>query len=338
MRLLPAAAMALALAAAPAAAQGTLNLYCSGPVEWCQLMATGFRSATGTSVAMTQKSTGEVLAQMRAEASNPKGDVWWTGQADAHLAAAEAGLTLEHRPAALDDLEPWARRQWEASGHRAVGVAGLVVGLGYNREVLARRNVPPPRCWADLTKPAYRDEIQVSNPNSSGTAYTVIAVLVTLMGEDGAFRFLGEMHANVNSYPRSGIAPTRAVARGETGVSIGFLQGFAAEKAAGFPVETVAPCEGTALAVDSMSIVKGARNLANARRFYDWALSPEAQELTVKAGQLHLPANRKAAPPPGTPDLAGVKLVDYDFGRFGRSSERGRLLARWDAEIAARAR
>ena len=56
MRLLAAAAAALALAAAqPAAAGGQLNLYCSGPVEWCQEMATGFQAAAGVTVAMTDR-------------------------------------------------------------------------------------------------------------------------------------------------------------------------------------------------------------------------------------------------------------------------------------------
>lgn len=336
MRAFTATAAGLALIAAaamPAAARGQLNLYCSGPVEWCQEMATGFRAAAGVEVAMTQKSTGEVLAQMRAEAANPRGDVWWTGQADAHLVAAELGLTDTYRPAAFDDLEPWARDLWTASGGRAVGMAGLVVGIGYNTELLAKRNLPAPACWADLVKPAYRGEIQMSNPHSSGTAYTILSILVQLQGEEPAFRFLREMHANVNSYPRSGIAPTRAVARGETAVSLGFVQGFAAEARAGFPVASTAPCEGTTLAIDAMSIVKGARNRAEARRFYDWALTPEAQALTAKAGHLHLPANRKAPPPPGSPDLSRAKLVSQDLARFGRSAERNRLLARWDEEI-----
>src|SRR5919206_402369 len=45
-------------------------------------------------------------------------------------------------------------------------------------ELLARRKLAAPGCWSDLVKPEYRDEIQVSNPASSGTAYTVIATLV----------------------------------------------------------------------------------------------------------------------------------------------------------------
>jgi iron(III) transport system substrate-binding protein len=59
--------------ASPAAAQGSVNVYCSVQVEWCQAIATGFERDTGIKVNMTQKGSGETLAQIRAEAQNPKG-------------------------------------------------------------------------------------------------------------------------------------------------------------------------------------------------------------------------------------------------------------------------
>ena len=43
-----------------------------------------------------------------------------------------------------------------------------------------------------------------------------IATLVQLMGEDKAFDYLKKLHANINAYTRSGTAPVKAVARGET--------------------------------------------------------------------------------------------------------------------------
>src|SRR5262245_8435312 len=75
----------------PVAAQ--LNLYCSSPnTAWCQGMAVGFERAAGIRVAVVQKATGEMLAQVKAEKANPKGDVWWAGPADSYLQAAEEGL------------------------------------------------------------------------------------------------------------------------------------------------------------------------------------------------------------------------------------------------------
>ena len=71
----------------------------------------------------------------------------------------------------------------------------------------------------------------------------------------------------------------RAAARGETTIGVTFLHDGVTEIANGFPMKIVVPCEGTGYEVGSMSIVKGARNPANARRFYDWALTPAAQKI-----------------------------------------------------------
>ena len=79
--------------ASPAAAQGVVNVYCSVQVEWCTLAANEFQKATGIKVSMSQKGSGETIAQLKAEAQNPKGDVWFGGTGDPHLQAAEEGLT-----------------------------------------------------------------------------------------------------------------------------------------------------------------------------------------------------------------------------------------------------
>ena len=100
--------------AAPAQAQGQLNLYCSVQVEWCQAIATNFQRDTGVTVNMTQKGSGETLAQIRAEKDNPRGDVWFGGTGDPHLIVAEEGLSVEYKSAAHGDLQPWAIRQYEA--------------------------------------------------------------------------------------------------------------------------------------------------------------------------------------------------------------------------------
>lgn len=320
----------------PAAAQGQLNLYCSVQVEWCQAIATNFQKASGVTVNMTQKGSGETLAQIRAEAQNPRGDIWFGGTGDPHLVAAEEGLLAEHKSPILDQLQPWAIRQYDAAKGRSIGVYSGAVGFGFNRELLQKKNVAPPACWADLIKPQFKGEIQVANPNSSGTAYVIIATLVQLMGEDKAFEYMKALHPNVNSYTRSGTGPIKAVARGETGVSLSFVHDAVVESNAGFPVGYNTPCEGTGYEIGSMSIIKGSRNLANARRFYEWALTPDAQRLGFEVGkQLQMPSNKAAPLPPGAPDLSKMKLVEYDFVKYGQSAERRRLLARWDAEIGS---
>jgi len=98
-------------------------------------------------------------------------------------------------------------------------------------------------------------------------------------------------------------------------------------------VKTVAPCEGTGYEIGSMSIIKGARNPDSARKFYDWALSPAAQVLGAETKQFQVPSNKNTPVPPEAPKLSEIKLIDYDFAKYGASDERRRLLAKWDREV-----
>src|SRR5205085_10960623 len=104
-----------------------------------------------------------------------------------------------------------------------------------------KKKMAVPRAWADLLKPEYKGEIQVANPAPSGTAYTMIATLVQLMGEDKAFEYLKGLHRNVSTYTRSRTAPIKAVPGGEPAVSISFVHDGPQEKMQGFPVETITP-------------------------------------------------------------------------------------------------
>src|SRR5438046_764185 len=99
-------AIAAVLFAGSAFAQGTLAIYCSSPnTAWCQGMATGFEKVSGVKATVTQKATGELFAQIKAEAASPKGDIWWAGAGDAFLQAAEEGLLESYRSPNLDQLQ-----------------------------------------------------------------------------------------------------------------------------------------------------------------------------------------------------------------------------------------
>ena len=100
--------------------------------------------------------------------------------------------------------------------------------------------------------------MQVANPNSSGTSYNMLATFVQLFGEDKGFDFLKALHRNVNQYTKSGAAPARAVATGETLAGITFQHDAVVQLVGGAPVTIVSPCEGTGYEIGGMSIFKGA--------------------------------------------------------------------------------
>ena len=324
---------ALACLSLGALAQGQINVICSVQAEWCNMIGTVYARTTGTKINVSMKGSGEALAQLIAEKDNPKTDVWFGGTGDPHLQAAEQGLSLEYKSPSLSQLYPWAQQQAQQAGFKTVGIYSGPLGFGYNPELLAKKKLAVPKSWADLLKPDYKGDIQVANPGSSGTAYTMVATLVQLMGEDKAFEYLKGLHKNVSQYTRSGTGPIKAVARGETAVSISFVHDGPGEKMNGFPVETITPLEGTGAEIGSMSIIKGARNLEAAKKFYEWALTPSAQEMAAAAKQFQLPSNQSAKNDARIPDFKKIKFINYDYARYGASAERSRLIAKWEKEV-----
>ncbi len=336
VRLLLGTAVLLGLAAAPAAqAQGVVNAICSTDQPWCEAAAREFSKATGIKVNQVRKATGEALAQLMAEAANPKTDLWWGGTGDPFLQAASTGLLDAYRPDYINDLQAWSVRQYAMSGNMVGGFYTSAIGFGFNTELLARKKLPEPRCWADLVKPAYKGEIEISHPASSGTAYTILAGLVQQMGEDAAFDYLKKLHVNTTSYTRSGNAQAPNVAKGEVAIGVSFMFTFEGWRHKGYPVKIVAPCEGTGYEIGGIARVKGARNKAEAQKYYDWLMSPQGQALGATVDSLQVPANKTFKADPRIPSMDSVRLIKYDFEKYGRAAERKRLIDRWTREIEA---
>ncbi len=316
-----------------ATAQGSVVVYCGVDEAWCRAMTTTYEKQTGVHVDMTRQSAGEIYARLRAEKENPRGDIWWGGTGDPHLQAADEGLTEEYKSAMLPQLQDWAQRQAERSKFRTVGIYLGALGFGYNKEELARRKLAAPACWSDLVKPEFKGEVQMADPNSSGTAWTTLATILQLMGEEPGFAYLKKLHANINEYTKAGAAPAQSAGKGETLIGIAFQHDVIDVAKRNFPVQVVSPCEGTGYEIGSQSIIKGARHPEQARKFYDWALTVDAQKIGAANRSYQIPSNAAAPIPPEAPDLSKIKLIEYDFAKYGSSAVRVAVLGRWSAEV-----
>ena len=167
--------MLVSALAGHAEAQRQLVMYCGVDEKWCRAVATTYQKETGVQVDMTRMSAGEVYARVRAEKDNPHGDVWFGGTGDPHLQAADEGVTEPYQSPMLPKLRDWAQRQAERSHNRTVGLYLGALGFGYNTEDMKKRKLTSPACWADLIKPEFKGEVQMADPNSSGTAWTMLA-------------------------------------------------------------------------------------------------------------------------------------------------------------------
>ena len=82
-----------------------------------------------------------------------------------------------------------------------------------------------------------------------------------------------------------------------------------------------------------MSLVKGGPNPENGKRFYDFALGKDAQDINDTLRIYSIPSNKSAKVGELAPKLNEIKLIDYDAAKWGAASERTRLLKRFDAEV-----
>ncbi|MGB5987255.1 MAG: ABC transporter substrate-binding protein [Desulfobacterales bacterium] len=319
--------------ALPVQAAGRLVIYCSNEPFACQAVADRFAEKYDVKVQMTRAGSGTTYAKILAEKDNPKGDVWYAGTLDPHSQAGVNELLEAYKSPMLAEIGEAFQNPATTKQHHTAGVYAGVLGYSVNTDLLKEKSLPMPQSWADLTKPEYKGLVQMASPQSSGTAYTALATLVQLWGEDKAYEYLAQLHQNIGQYTKSGSAPGKSAARGETMIGIGFLHDHALQKVNGFPLELVVPAEGTGYEIGGLSIIKGARNMENAKKFVDYMLSKEGQEVPQEVKMFQVPTNINANVPKEAIRLEQVKLIEYDFVKYGSEEMRSHLIDRWAQEI-----
>jgi iron(III) transport system substrate-binding protein len=305
-----------------------LNVLCSVTQAWCDVLAKNYNAAK---INLVRLSSAEALSRLRLEKNKPSFDVWFGGTGDPHVEALQDSLTRLYRVKNFEDLRPELRRAVSLS---YTPLYQGILGIGINPGVLKTKNLPVPKCWRDLANPVYKGMIQMSNPNTSGTAYTLMTTLVTILGEDKAFDLMAKIHPNVSEYTRSGVAPRVALANGTAAIGVQFMHDLIEYKKQGFFVQVIAPCEGTGFEIGGLSLVRFAPNLEQGRKFMDWAVTPDAQVLAYQAGSYSLPSNSKTPIDNDVPNPKDFKLISPDR-KWGLFNTRERLIERWNKEVFA---
>lgn len=316
-----------------ALAEGKLTIYCNVQNEVCETITKKFSEKYNVATQFVRGSTGTNFSKIKAEKDNPQADVWYGGTIEHHFQASDLGLLEPYRSKAQADILPQFKALMDKKGDTTSIAYLLVLGFGINTEKLAKLNLPPPKKWEDLLDPRFKAEIQIPDPRSSGTTYTIMATLIQKWGEEKAFEYLKKLDQNISQYAKSNLVTTN-LSRGESAVTVGFVHSYATEKEKGAPVDAVIPEGEVGYSLGGVSIIKGARNLENAKLFMDWVLSPEAQEIPWRDhGVYQLPTNVKAEISPKSVDLSKVQLINFDFEKFGSSEEGKRLIDKWLADI-----
>jgi iron(III) transport system substrate-binding protein len=267
-------------------------------------------------------STGPTIARLEAEKANPQADVVWGVFNDYMTGAASKGL-----------LEPYAAK--ESAGVPArfkhpqsmwQGVTLLTVAFAVNQKKMAELKLSPPRSWADLLDPKYKGHIVMSNPSTSGTAYLLLASHAARLGEDRMWQYYDALDRQLAQVTKSGGAPGRMAASGETPIGIALAYEVEVAKKQGAPIDIIWPSDGVPWTFEGNGLVKGAKNPQNARRFLDWAMSKSAMASYAEWRGTGITRADLAA---SGPKITDMKLIDIDFVKAGDPAYKDRLVKRW---------
>lgn len=315
----------------PAIKDKELNLLCTPQEEWCQGMKQEFEKKYGITVNYVRLSSGEGLARVQAEKDNPTFDIWWGGPADSFIAAKAAGGILERydSPNLANLINPELAKDPD---NYWAGIYMGSLGFATNTNWLkANPNAKAPTSWDDLLKPEFKGQVMVAHPSTSGTSYTALATILQIRGEQAGWEYIKKYAGQIAQYTKSGAAPAKSAGLGECAVAVVFSHDIVNEiennKA---PLQLTFPAEGTGYEIGAMAILKGAKHMEAAKLWFDWALTPEAQNLGPKYKAYQAPTVKGATP--SKPELMQAKLIKYDFQWAGNNKKA--IVEKFTNEIA----
>ena len=329
-----AAATALSITALSVSAQKTqLTVYTALETDQIKAYQTAFEKTNPTiEIVWVRDSTGIITARLLAEKANPKADVVM-GLAATSLAIFEhEGMLVPYAPAGLSRIAPQYRDPKNPPSWVGMDVWGATIC--FNTAEAAKRNIPKPETWKDLTKPVYKGQIVMPHPASSGTGFFDVSAWLQMWGEAEGWKYMDALHENVAQYMHSGSRPCAAAANGEYVVGISFEYRANREKAQGKPIDLVFPKEGLGWDLEASGIHKGTKNLAAAQKLMDWLATDEAMGLfAANFAIVAVPTLSK--PLPNVPADYANRLAKNDFAWAAKN--RDKILAEWSKRYESKA-
>ena len=306
-----------------------------------------FEERTGIWVEVVEGGTNELLDRLRKEADEPAADIMFGGGAESLDACQD--LFEAYRCAAADKLDPrFCEDSW-----RWTPFSALPEVLIYNTKLVGEGELSG---WADLAGENYAGQIAFADPAVSGSAFTGLVTYLKALEEDSAGS-AGDAEG-AGSVEGAGIAGTEAgfseddterirtlaynlqgrqlagsgdvlseVAAGHFQVGVTLEESGLKLIREGANVGIVYPAEGTSAVPDGTAIVAGAPHAENAKRFLEFTVSRDVQELLAREFYRR-PVRTDVAVSPDLPSWEDFGLIAYDVGQV--SADRDRILAEWE--------
>ena len=257
-------------------------VYCSLDATRAQRVLALFSKASGIQVQVrsTFLSSEDALLRLHAEKMNPWADVWFGAKVESHEIAKRRGLLQVYQAdAAVGDEFEDPEGYWTP-----FYLDPLAFGLDV--PIQQERRLPALASWQDLLRPELKDQIRMP-PAQSKRRQLIVATLVFLFGEERASEYLRRLDQNIRSRGMDEWHWFRTRHSGRTVVSVDVVSNLLDRVDDG--LITVFPREGAAFDIGAISILRGARRLAAARRLVDWLRGVEGQNAVASAAAPLLP-------------------------------------------------
>jgi len=302
-----------------------VNFYTAGPKSLADKLAADFEKQSGIKVNVFQAGTGEVLARLEAEKSNPQADVIvladWSvaiGMKQDGLLQAYAAPEMATIPAQFKDAENF----YAASGISLLGIA-------YNTKLVTT----PPTAWTDLTAPDFKGAVTMPDPAFSGSAMDLVTGLMNMTGEDPMWSLFTELKQGGLLVAGSNAQASNPVLTGARKAIFGAVDYLIYQaKVKGEPIDISYPTSGTVASPRPVMILKGAPNLGEGQRFVSYMLSVQGQKLI--ASELIVPARSDVPADERRVGMDKIKVLDVNHTWM--NANKARIAERFAKEIAAK--
>lgn len=300
---------------------GSVVVYSPHNAEEINPIINEFTERTGIRVDVVAAGTGELLKRVEAESGNALGDVMWGGGAESLDAFKEhfESYTIEEDDK-IPDMFKDPDRKW-------YGFSALPMVLIHNNKLVSQEEAP--KSWKDLTDPKWKGKIAFADPAKSGSSYTILATMLEAFKDDGddGWATIKLFVENLdNKILGSSSGTYKGVSDGEYAVGLTLEKAASRYIIAGSDMTIVYPEEGTSAAPDGIALIKGAKNLENAKKFIEFTFSKEVQDLAAKDFSWRS-TRTDANNPDGLGPIEEINLLDYDFQ--AAADNKDEILERW---------
>jgi len=309
-----------------------------------------YEAQTGRSVKTDWRDVGGTSSNYRFIESEfkrvPEGigiDIFFGGGTDSYLRLAELNLLASHK---LPDTQlaqiPQSYHGIPVydSEHRWYGAALSSFGIMYNDQLREMLKLPKVTKWEDLGDIALINNIGAADPRESGSAHMMYEIILQTHGWEKGFALLTKLGGNVKKFSAGANVIPRDVGAGQViyGLAIDFYAYSQIAALGPEKIKYVLPTDGTVVNPDSIAILKGAPNMAVAKKFVEFVLSEQAQKLwmlrdTDDEGPKWKGGLNRASVLPALYDELGDRCVvtnpfDLKSSPFPYDADKGS--ARWD--------